>query len=207
MNLSSEAAKKVDLILDTEVYFSECLDEAFQSRNIRPDPETSVYLVNLLNFYMSADNLYVIDPSGKRKQETPAEIMLKALSEESSGPQVQLLKKLGDTCLYVGGFFGDSLNKRLVDLDYYIEMGETAYGTLALNSSSSDFSKVYGDFSSRFTDYLDVLTHISLKLMVQTNEDLLKLYDKYVTTGSELAKDQLLEKGILNAQTKNGGYQ
>ncbi|MDB2426016.1 hypothetical protein N9W41_00565 [bacterium] len=205
--MSSPAVKKIDLILDTDTYFTECLDEAFQSRKIEANPNTSNYLVNLLKHYMSADNLYVIDSSGKRKQETPAEMLLKALNQDSKGPKVQLLKKLGDTCLYVGGFFGDSLNKRIVDLDYYIEMGETAYGTLATNAQDQASSQVYEEFSYRFTDFLDVLTHISLKLMVQTNEDLLKLYDKYITTGSELAKDQLVEKGILNAQLKNGGYQ
>ena len=43
----------------------------------------------------------------------------------------ELLKKLGDRSLYISGFFADSLQRKVVDVDYYAEMGGVAYGALA----------------------------------------------------------------------------
>jgi len=37
------------------------------------------------------------------------------------------MQRLGDTALFIAGVFADSLNRKLVDVDYYVAMGGTAY--------------------------------------------------------------------------------
>ena len=107
--------------------------------------------------------------------------------------RVDLLKRLGDTSLYISGFFGDSLKKKIVDIDYYAQMGGVAYAALADEESANIYSPVYKDFSRRFLEYVDVLTYISQQSFVQSDEDLLRLYDRYMATGSKLAEEQLVE--------------
>jgi hypothetical protein len=36
------------------------------------------------------------------------------------------LRRVGDASLFISGFFADSLNRSLVDVDYYIDLGERA---------------------------------------------------------------------------------
>lgn len=59
---------------------------------------------------------------------------------------------------------------------------------------------VFQDLAERFLDYVELLTYISQQAMVQTHEDLLRLYDRYLATGSKLAEEQLIEKGVLPLQ-------
>jgi hypothetical protein len=110
---------------------------------------------------------------------------------------VDLLKKLGDRSLYISGFFGDSLERKLVDIDYYAEMGGAAYASLADNVSDDISAQVYRIFSRDFLAYVDVLTYISQQSMIQSDQSLLRLYDRYMRTGSELAKEKLIEMGVL----------
>ena len=46
------------------------------------------------------------------------------------------LRRLGDVCLMVTGFFPDSLNKKIVDIDYYSDMGGAAYWQLSQSPAS-----------------------------------------------------------------------
>lgn len=179
-------------------FFYERVDGALSHLKVSTFPLAKSYLVDLLEHYMFANNLFPVDDeTGRRRQETLAEIFLKAHSS-ATPVKIDLLKKLGDSSLYISGFFGDSLSRKVVDLDYYVDMGGTAYASLASCSSDEFSSQVYGEFSKRFSTFVDVLTFISQEALVQSNGDLLRLYNRYLATGSRLAEGQLLEKGLLN---------
>lgn len=187
---------KKTLILDLKTFFNELVTEALEQRKLKTLPMVSKYLVDLLQYYTVSENL--------DNNPTLAEMYLTALQEESLQIRTEKLKKLGDRSLYISGFFGDSLKRKVVDIDYYAEIGGRAYDCLSKEVREDMYSKVYGEIAYRFLDFVDVLTFISQKSFVQSNEDLLRLYDRYVHTGSELAKEQLLEKGLL--PTKNSKF-
>lgn len=169
-------------------FFADRIDEAVIRLKFEPLPASRAYLAELLEHFMFAENL---------NRGTLAETYLKAQSSPLP-VKVDLLKKLGDSSLYISGFFGDSLARKVVDIDYYVGMGGVAYGTLS-STTNGDAAKMYGEFSSRFAAFVDVLTYISQDSLVQSNKDLLRLYDRYLATGSRLAEEQLMEKGLLNA--------
>lgn len=197
--MSQAAIKKTQITMSQGDYFVEELENAFQHLKIEASPLSKKYLVELLEFYMFANNLFKVDESGRRQRETLAELYLKAQNSPVA-QKIDLLKKLGDTSLYISGFFGDSLHRKVVDIDYYVDMGGTAYHALAVITNDEHLSGVYSDFSRRFLNFVDALTFMSQQSQVQTNGDLLRLYDRYVATGSRLAEEQLREKGVLNAQ-------
>jgi hypothetical protein len=185
---------RMALLLDLKTYFHEMVSTAIVQRNLKTYPMVTKYLVDLLEFYAVTDNFI--------NNETLAEMYLKAMQEESTALRTEKFKKLGDISLYISGFFGDSLKRKVVDIDYYAEIGGQAYMLLSKEVKEDTYAKVYGEFSKRFLDFVDVLTIISQKSLVQSNEDLLRLYDRYVSTGSELAKEQLVEKGLIPAERK-----
>lgn len=189
-----------NLLLSSTEYFNEVVDDALKSRKLKADLYVKQYLVNLLEFYLSTENLFekeTVDESGKRKPQTLAELYLIAVNSEWN-MKVDLLRKLGDRALYISGFFGDSFARKIIDVDYYVNMGGNAYYELSYSLQKNDpLKKVYSVFSKRFPEFVDTLTYISHKSMISNNQSVLRLYDSYLKTGSELAKEKLMEMGIV----------
>lgn len=179
---------KVCVLASTENFFTEIVTDALEKRKLETSPLVSKYLVDLLEANLVTSNFSLTS--------TLAETLLKAHQAERP-IRLELLKKLGDTSLYVSGFFGDSLRRKIIDIDYYAGIGGTAYGNLAHEVAPNVRAHVYEEFSRRFLEYVDLLTYISQNTLIQSNQDLLRLYERYVMTGSELAREQLVEKGLL----------
>ncbi len=186
-----------DLSLTSVEFFNEAVDNACNQRKVKTDPLVKSYLVHLLQFYITTENLFdEIDSSGRRQRETLAEMFLKA-SRAEPRTRIGLLKKVGDSSLYISGFFADSLQRKVVDVDYYAGMGCTAYATLAECVREDSATQVYKEFAGRFSVFVDVLTHISTHALVKTEENILRLYETYSRTGSDYAREKLLEKGLI----------
>lgn len=157
------------------------------------------YLVELLNRFVLASNLFDKTSSNElgKDRDPLAVLFLKAQTTGLEDTErIKILKKLGDTSLYISGFFGDSLNRKIIDLDYYREMGSIAYRSLSETIRDDQFQELYNELHAKFTGFVNVLTDISQETFVQTNQNLLRLYDIYVRTGSESAKKQLADKGL-----------
>lgn len=198
MSLARELSlimSNASLILNPTEFFREMVDQALGKCSVNANPFVSDYLVSLLRFYMNVDNLYEKDTSIGEK--TLMERLFAAHMSDFNKKK-QLLKQLGDSSLYVSGFFGDSLKKKIVDIDYYAEIGGLAYGSLAAHTGKEDVAQVYDEFSKRFLKYVDVLTFISQLSFIQSQKDVLRLYDRYLSTGSDLAKQQLIDMDVLN---------
>jgi len=186
-------------VISAQGFFQEVVEEACVKRKLVAVPAVKGYLVSLLEHYLHSKNLFeedVNEASGKKEPSTLAEMFLLA-SQAPQAEKVGLLKKLGDRSLYISGFFGDSLERKMVDIDYYADMGGTAYGHLAGCIQEDTLAHVYKTFSQRFLEFVDVLTYISQQGMVQNDQNILRLYDRYLRTGSELAREKLAEVGVV----------
>ena len=75
-------------------------------------------------------------------------------------------------------------------------MGGAAYAGLADCVREDTVAQVYKIFSAQFFDFIEVLTYISQQTMIQNDENLLRLYERYIKTGSTLAREKLLELGV-----------
>lgn len=179
------------------------VEEAIGKRKIMGTPLLRAYLTDLLLHFVPAENLFAADSvSGKKSQPTLAELYFKAMN--SSGEErSQLLKKLGDTSLYVSGVFGNSLQRKLVDVDYYADMGGAAYLSLAEEVEELSYRELYNFISKRFVDLMEVLTLIAQETLIHDNQNLLRLYETYMHTGSNLAKEHLLQRGLIHLPPRN----
>lgn len=206
--------KKIGLFVKPAEFFKERISEAKERQHFNTSEIAEFYLVELLARFMLSSNLFEphTNENGQghshgHSQEDPlAILLLKAQSKDVEvSEKIKLLKKLGDTSLYISGFFGDSLNRKIIDLDYYREMGSIAYRSLSGTIKDDSFQKLYQELHEKFSGFVDVLTEISQQGFIQSNQNLLKLYDLYQRTGSEIAKKQLEEKGLpITLQQKPG---
>ena len=76
-------------------------------------------------------------------------------------------------------------------------MGGMAYNALAKSVKEESLSKVYSEFSRRFLEFADILAYISTRAHLQNEENLMRLYELYAKTGSEVAREKLIEKGLV----------
>jgi len=188
------------VFISPEQHFSEALKEALTHRKVKSFPQLETYLVHMLKHYLDSKNLFspvvVRIENSEQKPETLAEMYLVAMSADSPKNK-EIMKILADRSLYLAGFFGDSLQKKIVDIDYYSDIGSVAYSNLATWTKDDHLSQVYKTFSKRFLDFVDVLSYISDKSQVQSDHNVLRLYEKYIRTGSEVAREKLSQMGIV----------
>ncbi len=187
------------LFISSRDFFKEAVRDAFTRRRIRTPIVVEDYLVQVLEQYVVADRFhedeYVDETSGK-KTGTLAETLLTAVQSDHP-TKIELLKKLGDRTLYVCGFFGDSFQRKIIDLDYCVDMGETAYRLLAGSVKEDRGARIYSICANRFIEFVDVLNYISEKSQLQSAKNVLRIYDRYLKTGSELAREKLQDMGIV----------
>jgi len=180
---------------NTRTLFNELVAGALSETRVRPSPMAVAYLVELLGSRVSGDG--DAGHSGEERSSL-AEALLGAGADR--GPdRVRRLRRLGDQALFVSGFFGDSLNRKVVDLDYYGDVGRVAYANLAdtLHGASRDASwpRLYSELSRGFDRFVDVLAAVGDRSGRPPNEDLLRIYERYLRTGSPRDRARLLRLG------------
>lgn len=164
--------------------------KALSSQQVTTSASVEYYLVNiLLNFLVSEP----LKESGKR----PLALQLQDAFVSSDQEKTEALQQLGDYSLYISGFFSDSLNRKLVDVDYYISIGEIAYRHLSGLHRKKERKEMYLELSANFIRFVDVLSEVSHATNLSTeHSDLLRLYEKWLRTKSERLKKLLEEQGI-----------
>ena len=170
-------------------FFKVLVLEGLDQSGVQVSTSVKNYLTNLLQFYIFSDHLFLeISSSGKKRIKTLAEMYLNGC--DSTVNVKNSLKELGDTSLYVSGFFGEYLKRKLISVNYYIEMGQQAYETLA------DFhsQELFKEMSARFKDLTFVLFYI------QKHQSpvpyVMSLMDRYLETGCPKSAEALNKKGI-----------
>ena len=170
-------------------FFRDLVETAMQNQRVCARELTSFYVVNLLTGYVHAT------APGSDEEEALGTRLARALQGAGTA-QRDSLRKVGDRSLFISGFFSDSLNRSLVDVDYYIQLGECAYRSLARQGDDA-LGDVFDELSGKFTTFVDVLGEVSERTSLSSNADVLRLYEKWLRTGSRRSGDLLAARGIV----------
>jgi hypothetical protein len=174
-------------------FFREQLEKAMEHQKVSTSAFTEYYLVNLLSACVHGD----LPPAEAGFDETPLAVLYIRAVQSSRAERTRLLRAMGDTALFVSGFFSDSLSRGLVDLGYYKAMGGHAYARLSREDSALGVgSTVFSELSGRFCEFADVLAEVSEASHLSTNQSVVRLYERWVQTGSRRAAALLAERGI-----------
>ena len=174
---------------NSATFFNSLVNEHLDKTGVSVSEPVKIYLSELLQFYIFSDHLFSeLDSSGKKQVKTLAELYL-------NSPKSHLknnLKRMGDTSLYISGFFRESLKKKLVSVDYYINMGRQAYKSL----SDLQGGELFAELAICFSDLVFVLLQIRKSNSPNQYKDLLSLMDHYMETGSPYVAKDLIDQGI-----------
>lgn len=171
-------------------FFKEQVEAAIERQRLRVSEWTAFYVVNLL-----ARNVPAARATGLGPDE-PLGVYLVRCLQEAGSQQRKGLREVGDASLFLAGFFADSLQRRLVDIDYYVSLGGYAYRRLAREESDA-FSDVFEEMAEKFVPLVDVLSDISERAALSNTQDMLRLYERWARTGSPRNEDLLLRHGIV----------
>ena len=181
-------------------YFRTSIHDVIAEQGVDVDPHATHYVVNMMTLFSRSDQFYQDD--GETYGIKPLALMLADAADASSTEQRnQTLQRIGDVALFISGFFVESLANKVVDIDYYMTMGESAYGSLSEEVRGTfrgnAFADVYRELATKFQILIDVLHDVRANARAESDVNLLRTYEIWLKTGSRRAERLLREQGIV----------
>jgi len=180
-----------------ESFFKDEVERAFKAEGLEVAGATGPYLARLLTTYAA-------QPIENRP------LGVRFFEDLAAGPRERRsnLREIGDTSLFLSGYWGDSLGGKLVDVDYYIDLGGMAYGQLARDNDGRDVvgaGAVFSELATNFSRFVEVLMTISRRTTrVRSDRDVVRLYERWLRTKSSWAARRLAEEGVLARRLPKG---
>ncbi|HUL47068.1 MAG TPA: hypothetical protein VLV25_08195 [Steroidobacteraceae bacterium] len=194
----SADAERVVPVANLREFFRDSLHEALLRQHVAVEDQTEHYVVNLLTLFARSEALYEGAPGCVRLK--PLVVMLcEALEAPTPAERYRGLQRLGDVSLFVAGFFARGFAARLIDIDYHIAMGGRAYGELAQSIARGRgrvLAAVFAELSAKFQPMVDALNDISETSHRHADQDVLRLYELWLKTGSARSYSILERLGV-----------
>lgn len=173
-----------------EAFFHQVLSDAVEHQQVRAGDVTIRYLVMLLTHFARSENLFDYTEEGLRLRPL-AQMYEQALQSASARERCLTMRRMGDVALFVSGMFSGFVTRRraLVGVDYYIAMGERAYGSLlqrgCCDPGSEALQDVFGQLSNGFGGYVRVLAEVGEIGVRGSRDELRRLLDAAGRPGRE----------------------
>ena len=198
-------------------FFHEVVGEAVRTRQVDATEEATSYLVALLTDFAHPD------PGRGSALDQPLAFLLDEAFRTAGAERFQKLRTLGDGVLYLSGFFGDHIETRGVDVAYVTSVGATAYRGVAsmlqhpdgasrrrTTDESSDQAaeeSVFSELAIKFHQFVEVLAVVAETTLAQqakTERGVLKLYERWLRSGSATLAKELGLRGIVPVRGTSG---
>jgi len=181
---------KLTIIKSSEEYFFNEFILAQNKTGIFLDEDLKAYLLKVLVDRLN--NKVDLDLN------KPLAILYLEALKEPQNLCIKKLKSIADHTLYIAGYFSESLNKKLIDTKYYCAISKKAYQELHGLLEENIYNKIV----TKHNDLVDILTELSFHTMHTSSKNLIKLYDRWLQTGSLVLEQKLNEKGIITTDKK-----
>ncbi len=182
-------------------FFHEVVADALKARHLDTSAEAAGYLVGVLCEYAHPNE------EAHSTFSEPVTFLLRDALEAPGPERLRRLRQLGDGVLYALGFFGEHLTQRGADRKYIEQVGATAYqhaaAMLRLRTVRSAQPSIFSELAAKFERYAAVLGDVAeetLGSMVRDSQSLVKVYERWLRTGSTRLAGELGLHGIVLAR-------
>ncbi len=178
-----------------ESYFSSLVSEALEAQKLDISPASSAYVIQLVKDFSRSEALV----GGKPEETgTPALFRLyeRAVNAEPSG-RFDAYRHLGDVALFVSGFFAAHVERSLVTVDYYVDMGRTAYQQAAGLARGGAFADVLDQLARSYNRVVELLTSIAEKTTLPVRHDVAALLERWMRDGNKSLSERLITCGSV----------
>ncbi len=190
---------KIILSTNLKGFFFENLSE-INKKSLCPVPESIIYYSSdvLDKFALSQDFFETSD--GKVREKILGMKLLEA-TQVSRDEQKKIYKEVGDMSLMVCGYFSESVNKKIVDTQYYAQLGKMAYSHLNnVHPSFLDIPCFYGMVATCFESLTTLMTILATKDrngVVDNN-----LIFKKILNSESVSDKEMLVSGVIPTPTR-----
>ncbi|MCP4807239.1 MAG: hypothetical protein GY913_25690 [Proteobacteria bacterium] len=176
-------------------FFSTRVGEAQEANGIELSEDASRYLALLLTESGRAERL-VTSGAG-----TLAEMHLQAARSDRRDA-MRLYRHLGDRALYMGGYFRERVQNTSMGLEYYADMGGSAYGQVATVGGGwvvqdDPWRVMFLELAEQFRDCLTLLSEVAETNLAEGTDDIVALYERWLLTRSPSIERRLRELGMI----------
>ncbi len=185
---------------NTLEFFHKHVRNSIKNQHIKITEISEHYLVHLLADFTLTQKAFRLTGNDNR----PLALIYHQAQFETANNKINIFKELGDFSLFITGFLPDSLNRKVIDVDYYISLGRSAYenlSTILEQTHKSDFNLLFLELAEKFVAVTDILAEISSESFTQWNDGILRLYERWLKTRSKRDERLLFKKGIIPNQT------
>jgi hypothetical protein len=174
-------------------YFSERLTR--YARRFRPPPheDTCWYLGSLLERFCRNEQLFTYQ-DGHMTLRPLALLYSDAIQANNSRERCLMLQQLGDMALFLGALFPERLTRHGIQQDYFIGMGGSAYDYLADNARAN--RHIFAELANTFPRMLEMVANACSRTQHLTTEEVLALYQRWLSTNDPVIESQLRTLGI-----------
>ena len=156
--------QKIKLDLNPMEFFRKQVLTFSEKHKVVLTKDLEFYVVNLLCQFVNPSSYLEVEEEIDFL-DTPLVLVLKKALEAAPDRQIHLYKLLGDTSLYLGGVFEESLAKKSITKEYVITMGSQAYANVAelmkTQKLDADFRGLYASLASSFPDIMKIISSFS----------------------------------------------
>jgi hypothetical protein len=189
--METEAMSECLLRSTAKEFFRGLLRQACDDQKVLPSETAEFYLVQLLErFVRPEEGIF----------DRPLALDFLESLDENPPQRYQRLKHVGDTALFVSGVFTESLESTAVGPEYYTALGGLAYRRLASLPGTQvgrGVADLFGEMSTRFLDFVRVLSQMSLDELFASDRDTLRIYRRWFVTRGARDASVLLRRGII----------
>jgi hypothetical protein len=201
--MSEGMRSPIDLSANLETFFHDVVDDAMRKKHIEATQAAEYYLVSLLTDYARPD------AHSHEAFERPLTLLLDEAEHAPGGERFERLRALGDGVLYVSGFFAPHLETRGVEVRYVTALGARAYDGAGrmLRGANDNVPDLFFELAENFGRFAELLSAVAEQLSLSaapSSQGLLKLYERWMKTGSEQVGSELLHRGVLPVRGQGG---
>lgn len=161
-----------NLVLESSLqcYFYDLLNE-LNRKNSTPLSNETIFYSSLVMDKFGLSHQYFVEQEGRIKEKTLGLKLMQACHLPKSKRKREL-QDIGDTALFVCGYFSDSLNNKMIDIKYYHDVGIAAYSKLdSLVPSFYDVESFYSNFSKKFTNVAFLMELLAKDISANKKEE------------------------------------
>lgn len=196
--MRQDSSKKIILSTNLKGFFFEGLNE-LNKKSLCPVPDSIIYYSSdvLDKFALSSD--FFETSEGKVREKILGTKLLEA-TQVSREEQRKIYKEVGDMSLLVCGYFSESVNKKIVDTQYYAQLGKMAYSHLNnVIPSFMDIPSFYGMVSTCFESLTTLMMILASKNRGTVDNNIIF---KKLMEDEPVNEKELLVSGVVTPLTK-----
>jgi hypothetical protein len=184
--------KKIILSTNLKGFFYDGLSE-LNKKSLCPVPESIIYYSSDVLDKFALSEMYFETSEGKIREKILGIKLLEA-TQQTRDVQKRVYKEVGDMSLLICGFFSESVNKKIIDKQYYGQLGRMAYSHL--NTVTPKFLDI-PDFYGMVATCFGSLTTLLMLLASQERGFEKNIVFEKVLRDEPVSDQELLVSGVV----------